>query len=232
MHFLPRLRLRSLMVSAACMGLLAVLIAPATWAAITIQGQGQGLPSAGPSGGFGFGGGPGGPGGQRAFNRAGRNGQRQGTTQSQMPQGGPPANGQDQSSSGSNKLEQFLLANQGSTRFILAVPSSQSADSLILDTGKPVMAMGGFSGSDPILTQKTVAELVANNTVRFFLLSGGGGFGGGPGGGQSSVTSWVTSHCTTVSTAKWESQSQGQQGGFGGGPGGGSQQLYDCSNAK
>lgn len=233
MRFLPRLRLRSIMVSAACVGLLAVLIAPTTWAAITVQGQGQDLPSAGPSGGFGFGGGPGGPGGQRAFNREGRSGRQQGTTQPQTPQSGAPPNGQSQSSSnGTNKLEQFLLTNQGNTRFILAVPSSQSADSLILATSKPVMALGGFSGSDPILTQKTVAELVANNTVRFFLLSGGGGFGGGPGGGQSTVTSWVTSHCTTVSTAKWESQSQGQRGGFGGGPGGGSQQLYDCSNAK
>jgi len=148
-----------------------------------------------------------------------------------MPQGGASANAPDQSSSNSNKLEQYLLANQGKTRFILAVSSSQSADSLILDTGKPVMAMGGFSGSDPILTQQTVAELVANNTVRFFLVSGGG-FGGGPGGGQSSVTTWVSSHCTTVATDQWQSQSQGQQGGFGGGPGGGSQQLYDCSNAK
>jgi 4-amino-4-deoxy-L-arabinose transferase-like glycosyltransferase len=233
MRFLPRLRLRSVMVSAASVGLLAVLIAPTAWAAITVQGQGQGLPSAGPmGGGFSFGGGPGGRGGQRAFNRGGSSSKQQGTTTlPQTPQGGAPANGQNQSSSNSNKLEQYLLANQGSTRFILAVSSSQSADSLILDTGKPVMAMGGFSGSDPILTQKTVAELVANNTVRFFLLSSGGGFGGGP-RGQSSVTSWVTSHCTTVSTNKWESQSQGQQGGFGGGPGGGSQQLYDCSNAK
>jgi 4-amino-4-deoxy-L-arabinose transferase-like glycosyltransferase len=249
MRFLPRLRLHSLVTYAVSVGLLAVLIAPTAWAAITVQGQGQGLPSAGPSGG-GFGGGPGGQGGQRAFNQGGRSGNRQGNAQ---PQGGAPANGQDQSSSNGNKLEQYLLANQGKTRFILAVSSSQSADSLILDTGKPVMAMGGFSGSDPILTQQTVAELVANNTVRFFLLSGGsssnqqtsqttkgtsqtqagpGGFGGGPDGGQSSVTTWVSSHCTTVATAQWQSQSQGQQGGFGGGPGGGSQQLYDCSNAK
>jgi 4-amino-4-deoxy-L-arabinose transferase-like glycosyltransferase len=231
MHLLPRLRLRPLMTSAVCVGLLAVLVAPTAWAALSIQGGGQGLPSAGPMGG-GFGG-PGGQGGQRAFNRGGTPSNRQGSNQQpQMPQGGAPANGQGQSSSSGNKLEQYLLANQGNARFIVAVPSSQSADSLILDTGKPVMAMGGFSGSDPILTTQSVAQLVANGTVRFFLLSGGGGFGGGPGGGQSSVTSWVTSHCTTVPTAQWQSQSQGQQGGFGGGPGGGAQQLYDCSNAK
>jgi hypothetical protein len=32
------------------------------------------------------------------------------------------------------------------------------------------MAMGGFSGGDPILTPQSLAQLVKNNTVRFFLI--------------------------------------------------------------
>jgi 4-amino-4-deoxy-L-arabinose transferase-like glycosyltransferase len=73
-------------------------------------------------------------------------------------------------------LVNYLEANQGNAKFLVAVPSSMSADSLILATNKPVMALGGFSGSDPILTTSQLATLVANGTVRFFLL-------GGPGGG-------------------------------------------------
>jgi hypothetical protein len=119
------------------------------------------------------------------------------------------------------------------------------------------MALGGFTGSDPILDAQKVATLVSNGTVRFFLLSGGrsnqqssnqqstqsrnntgqqqqqqaGGGPGGPGGQQSSVTEWVTTHCSTVPTDQWQATQSQNQGGqtFGGGFGGGSQQLYDCS---
>jgi 4-amino-4-deoxy-L-arabinose transferase-like glycosyltransferase len=199
-----------------------------------------------------------GGGGPRAFGRTnGRYGteNRQGNTQQQ---GTPPANGAPNmgggpSASGNNKLQEYLLANQGNTRFLVAVPSSQMADSLILNTGKPVMALGGFSGSDPILDAQKVATLVSNGTVRFFLLSSGrsnqrssnqqsaqsgnntnqqqagapGGGPGGPGGQQSSVTEWVTTHCSTVPTDQWQTTQSQSQGGqlFGGG----SQQLYDCS---
>jgi 4-amino-4-deoxy-L-arabinose transferase-like glycosyltransferase len=258
------IRVASLIQTATTIGLLAVLIAPTTWAAMTIMGGGQNLPSAGPSGGM-FGGGPG-RGGQRAFGRANTRystENRQGDTQqNEQQQGTPPANGVPNigggsSSSGNNKLQEYLLANQGNTRFLVAVPSSQTADSLILNTGKPVVALGGFTGSDPILDAQKVATLVSNGTVRFFLLSGGrsnqqssnqqstqsrnntgqqqqqqaGGGPGGPGGQQSSVTEWVTTHCSTVPTDQWQATQSQNQGGqtFGGGFGGGSQQLYDCS---
>ena len=110
-------------------------------------------------------------------------------------------------------LIHYLEAHQGSARYLVAVGSSQEADSIILATNKPVMALGGFSGSDPILTTSALASLVANGTIRFFLLGGNGG--GGPGGGsQSSLTSWVTTNCTAVSSSRVQSS-----------------QLYDCSAA-
>jgi 4-amino-4-deoxy-L-arabinose transferase-like glycosyltransferase len=67
-------------------------------------------------------------------------------------------------------LIRYLEANQGNTTFLVAVPSSMNADGLILATNKPVMAMGGFSGGDPILTTNQLASLVAKGTVRFFLI--------------------------------------------------------------
>src|SRR5205814_5016602 len=116
---------------------------------------------------------------------------------------------------GNSVLIHYLEANQGTTTFLVAVPSSMTADGIILATNKPVMALGGFSGSDPILTTNQLASLVKNGTVRFFLINGGRGQipqqilnqipqqfrsqsqqalkqGGGPGGcgGQAALTTW------------------------------------------
>jgi 4-amino-4-deoxy-L-arabinose transferase-like glycosyltransferase len=147
----------------------------------------------------------------------------------------------------------YLEANQGTTKFLVAVPSSMTADSIILATNKPVMSLGGFSGSDPILTTSQLATLVKNGTVRFFLMnsfngggqipsqildqlspqirerlqSGSGGGFGGFGGQQSSLTTWVTQHCKTVPASQWQtSPTSTDSGGFGSAR---ASQLYDCA---
>lgn len=107
-------------------------------------------------------------------------------------------------------LIRYLEANQGSAKYLVATLSSNEADSIILSTNKPVMALGGFSGSDPILTTSQLAKLAANGTVRFFLIGGNGG----PGGGQSSLTTWIIQHSTVVSSSQWQSTSTNF--GFGG----------------
>ena len=116
-------------------------------------------------------------------------------------------------------LVRYLEANRNGAQYLVAVASSNEADSLILATNQPVMALGGFSGSDPILTTSQLAALVARGSVRFFLLGGGGGIGG-----QSSLSSWVTQHCTTVSSSQWQTATTSAgRNGFGG-----SSSLYDC----
>ena len=153
-------------------------------------------------------------------------------------------------------LIRYLETNQGKDKFLVATASSMTADGIILATNKPVMAMGGFSGSDQILTTTQLANLVANGTVRFFLLSasgrrqqlpsqimsqipqqfrnraqgffGGGGFGGFGGGRQNTLTTWVTQHCTTIPANLWQSTSTSSGTGTGFGLGG-ANQLYDCA---
>lgn len=144
---------------------------------------------------------------------------------SDLPVAGPSQQGSFGGFGGSNTtntaLISYLESHQGSATYLVAVPSSNEADSIILATNKAVMALGGFSGSDPILTTSQLASLVAKGTVRFFLLNGSGG---GPGGGQSNLTSWVTQHCSTVSTSQYQSSSTSSStGGFGG-----AGTLYDC----
>ena len=111
-----------------------------------------------------------------------------------------------------NQLLQWLIANQGNAKYLVAVSSSQQADAIIIQTGLPVMATGGFSGSDPILTADSLAQLVANGTVRYFLVGGGGPGGGfGRDGAGFSVTSWVEQHGTLVPASTWGGTSSGAQ---------------------
>ncbi len=219
----PHLRIqvpsaRSL-VSALGIGILAMLLAPTVWAAIPViqptPAQAN-LPLAGPS-------------------------QRDGFS-------GTFGGGRDESSSVDPALIRYLEANQGKATFLVATPSSMTADRIILATNRPVMAMGGFSGGDPILTTDQLASLVAKGTVRFFLLStrrqlspqaldqfpqqfrnrlqqGGFGFGFGQ---QSTLTTWVTQHCTTVPAKLWQTTATSSAAGGGFGPFG-TNQLYDCA---
>jgi 4-amino-4-deoxy-L-arabinose transferase-like glycosyltransferase len=45
-----------------------------------------------------------------------------------------------------------------------------TAGGIILATNKPVMSLGGFSGSDPILTTSQLKTLIHQGTIRYFLL--------------------------------------------------------------
>ncbi|MGW2253173.1 ArnT family glycosyltransferase [Kitasatospora sp. NPDC001660] len=91
-----------------------------------------------------------------------------------------------------------------------ATTGSQNAASYQLATGKPVMALGGFNGTDPSLSLADFQKYVQEGKVHWFI--GGGshrGFGGGSGddSGQptesAQIEAWVTSHFTakTVGSA-------------------------------
>jgi 4-amino-4-deoxy-L-arabinose transferase-like glycosyltransferase len=247
-RLIPRLRLSMqsvrYLVPALCFGLLALILTPAVWSYTELSRNSGGIPSAGPA----QGGGPGGasPGG--APNQA----HRDATQLARRTGGFPGGNGGGPGGDGVNtKLLSYLEAHQGSTKFLFAVTNSNSAAPYIIATNKPVMSLGGFSGSDPILNTTSLAKLVSNNTIRFFLLNGrtqtsnqqtagqNNGApgqntpgGGGPDGGQNSITTWVQNHCTVVPTSAWQNSTTNAGSGFGGPGGSGNEQLYDCTNAK
>jgi len=184
-------------------------------------------------------------------------------TTAQLPVAGPSqvngfrgnfAGGSGDNGGTDQALVSYLLANQGNAIYLVATPSSMTADGIILATNKPVMALGGFGGSDPILTTDQLAALVSKGTVRYFLLGsvGGGrqippqfldqipeqfrdfiregsGGRGGIGGQQSALTSWVTQHCTVVPASQWQSTTSNTQSVPGAGRG---SQLYDCAPAQ
>jgi 4-amino-4-deoxy-L-arabinose transferase-like glycosyltransferase len=85
----------------------------------------------------------------------------------------------------------YLNANRGGARFLVATPSANSAAPIILVTGEPVMALGGYSGSDPILTRDELAERVAANDVRLFLIPP-------QNNPPSELTQWIAANCARL----------------------------------
>jgi 4-amino-4-deoxy-L-arabinose transferase-like glycosyltransferase len=81
------------------------------------------------------------------------------------------------------------------TRWAAAVEGSNSAASLELASdGKAVMAMGGFTGTDPAPTLAEFEQWADAGDITYYIA--GGGIGGGPGGQgtASQITTWVESH--------------------------------------
>ncbi|WP_312883506.1 glycosyltransferase family 39 protein [Paenibacillus germinis] len=109
------------------------------------------------------------------------------------------------------KLLDYVTKNNTGETYLFAVSRATEASSYIIKTGKAVMAMGGFSGSDPILTVDKLKEMVQNKEIKYFLISSGG-FGGG-GGTSSELTTWIKEHSTEVPKSEYQSETaQTQQG--------------------
>ncbi len=118
----------------------------------------------------------------------------------------------------------FLRVNHHGERFLLATPSAQLASPVIIATGEPVMAMGGFHGLDPILTTERLARLVAERQVRFVMLgdlSIASRFMGAEAAGRP-LADWVRAHGRPVDPALWS----GPAAAFGRGV---RRQLYDLN---
>src|SRR3954468_2256335 len=70
------------------------------------------------------------------------------------------------------KLTNYLTAKREAAKFLVAVPNANVAAPLIISTGLPVMAIGGYLGDDPILTPSDVERLAADRQLRFVMLGG------------------------------------------------------------
>jgi 4-amino-4-deoxy-L-arabinose transferase-like glycosyltransferase len=101
-----------------------------------------------------------------------------------------------------SRLAEYLLSHNSGEKWIVAEESSRDAAKLIIETGKPVMALGGFSGTDRILSVDALTDLINEGKVRYFLIPSSSQ-GGGPSPGNSEIVTWVSTHCTAVPVADW-----------------------------
>ena len=243
MRLRASIRVRTYAVSAATVGVLALLVAPAAWAAyasLSLQGGGP-VPAAGPQPAEPEGG-PGGPGGGPPGGGP-------------PPGGGGPPGGRD----ADPMLLEYLQANKGDATYLVAGPSSMPLSPIILATNEKVINLGGFMGRDPVFATDELADLVDDGAVRFFLVqdrermqemmeermaeeeSSGASSGGypqgpppgGPPGMDNEATTWVQDNCEKVPQELWQSSDDEEEQGGGGPPGGSggpgrAQALYDC----
>lgn len=70
------------------------------------------------------------------------------------------------------KLNSYLIANREAASFLVAVPNANVAAPMIISTGQPVMAIGGYLGDDPILTPPDIERLASDRQLRFVMLGG------------------------------------------------------------
>ena len=105
---------------------------------------------------------------------------------------GPPRSGNTQVSSALVKL---LENGASGYTWVAATEGSQEAAPLELATGgEPVMAIGGFNGTDPAPTLAGFEALVAQHKIHYYIGANSESFGGGR--GSSAIASWVASHFT------------------------------------
>jgi 4-amino-4-deoxy-L-arabinose transferase-like glycosyltransferase len=175
------------------------------------QGQGQqGMPGGGP-GGFPGGGQPqqngngnGNGNGNAQGQGQGQQGQSQNGQPGMMPGGTGEGGGRGMGGGGMGgllngqqvnaKVKARLEKNADDYTWAAAAIGSQNAASYQLATQEPVMAIGGFNGSDPSPTLAQFKEYVQQGKIHYFLSSGtgkGGGPGGGGNGTSSKITTWV-----------------------------------------
>jgi 4-amino-4-deoxy-L-arabinose transferase-like glycosyltransferase len=93
------------------------------------------------------------------------------------------------------------LLKATNTKWAAATVGSQSAAPLELASGKAVMAIGGFNGTDATPTLAQFKAFVAAGEIGYFVATGqGAGRGPGGQGTGSAISSWVAAHfsATTV----------------------------------
>ena len=118
-------------------------------------------------------------------------------------------------------LVRYLERHQGSATYLVAGNGSQAAAPFILDSGKAVIAMGGFGGTDPAPTLSEFEHLVATGKVHYVYVSSGAGGGRGTPGATGSGGASPGGARTGV---------RGRSGGFSaGGTGGGNQTASTTS---
>jgi 4-amino-4-deoxy-L-arabinose transferase-like glycosyltransferase len=177
-----------------------------------VPGGGKGMPPGAPApGGRSQGQAPGQPQGQPPGQGQGQgkthgqqgHGQTQGRPDSGAGGRGGPGGGMGGLLNGSkvsSKAKSLLRENASAYTWTAAAVGSQNAASYQLSTGLPVMAIGGFNGTDPYPSLAQFKKYVARGRIHYFIAGSQGGPGQGRGASSSmtSINSWVAEHYTKV----------------------------------
>ena len=115
-----------------------------------------------------------------------------------LPRSGPDTGQAGQQNMSSNlsppqeAILDYLLANTDTDSYLVATVSARDASPYILTTLRPVLTFGGFSGSDNVVDVDQLAQMVADDELRFVLADDGFARQ------NREIGAWLTDNCTTV----------------------------------
>ncbi|NDJ52032.1 MAG: hypothetical protein GYB68_02980, partial [Chloroflexi bacterium] len=98
----------------------------------------------------------------------------------------------ERSNHSGDPLLAYLLANTQDVFYLAAVPSSHDGSQWVIDTGQPVLYMGGFNGRDPVVGAEDLQARVDAGDLRYILLNGAGS------ASSTGITGWVRQECVLV----------------------------------
>jgi 4-amino-4-deoxy-L-arabinose transferase-like glycosyltransferase len=214
---------RNAALAIAALAALAVLAGPAAYTFDTVSTAHNGaIPSAGPA--VAIAGGPGG-----AFAGGGAGGGRFGTPGGAFgggfgggfPRGGPnsafgggggnPGGGGGGNPGGgagflgasrpSADLVNLLQANASRYNWVAATVDANNAAGYELATGDPVMAIGGFNGTDPAPTLAQFQQYVRDGKIHYFIAGGRGLGSGTTSSNAAQISAWVQQNFTATTVA-------------------------------
>lgn len=98
--------------------------------------------------------------------------------------------------SASQKVVAVLASNAAAYTWVAAAVGSNNAASYQLASGFPVMAIGGFNGSDPSPTLAKFKSLVSAGEIHYFVGSGSVGRSSGGSSASADIATWVAATFT------------------------------------
>jgi 4-amino-4-deoxy-L-arabinose transferase-like glycosyltransferase len=100
------------------------------------------------------------------------------------------------------QLTDFLLAHYVKGIYLVATLKAETSSPFILDTGLPVLTLGGYNGTDPILTQGNLQLLAQKGVIHYFLVSKSVMMNK-----NKYYTAWIQQHCQIVDVSEFHSKS-------------------------
>ena len=97
-------------------------------------------------------------------------------------------------------LTKLLKNGAAGYTWAAATVGAESAAPIQLASGDPIMAIGGFNGTDPAPTLAQFEKLVSEHKIHYFVGQNQASFGGGS-GDAAQITAWVEKHFTSQTVA-------------------------------
>ena len=117
-----------------------------------------------------------------------------------LTDGGTGGGGLGRDTHVSSTLTKLLENGAVGYTWVAATVGAESAAPLQLASGDPIMAIGGFNGTDPAPTLGQFEKLVSEHKIHYFVGQNQASFGGGT-GDAAQITSWVEKHFTSQTIA-------------------------------